>query len=99
MDDGFYIVEKLDGGKARLYNLSDKVFEHREGEVVPEEFCLVIPHWIEDEFFRAFLTFMDREGRKTENDHKLQGKIEAMRDHLQDMKRLIFEPSNFEVKK
>ena len=41
-------------------------------------------------FFSAFAEALDKQGIKTENDFKIQGKLEAKESHLQDMRRLVF---------
>ena len=43
-----------------------------------------------DEFMQAFAEELASHGIKTDNDHKIAGLLEAKNDHLEDMRKLVF---------
>lgn len=65
-----------------------KFTETAEGAFLTQP-SLRIPYHMAPGFFKALAEVMDKEGIKTENDHKIQGLLEATKFHLQDMRKLL----------
>jgi len=66
-------------------------FEKVDPSKVVEEPTLRIGVEFSEDFFPALAAALDSQGIKTENDHKIQGLLEAKESHLQDMRKLVFE--------
>ena len=77
-----------DSRVVNLYTQEMKIL--KEMEKIPDEFILKIPDIMAKEFFKAFAEALDQQGIKTENDFKIQGLLEAKKEHLEDMRRLVF---------
>jgi hypothetical protein len=57
---------------------------------VDEMIAFPTPSWELNEFdLKDLAEALDKLGVKTDNDSKLQGKIEAMTEHLQDLRKLL----------
>lgn len=73
----------------QIYN-----FFNNESEVIgrldeiPEEYKMYIRE--PDVFFKKLAEVLDNRGVKTESDHKIEGLLEAKDNHLQDMRKLVF---------
>lgn len=50
---------------------------------------LRLAHFSAETFFKAMAEAIDKQGVKTENDFKIQGKLEATQGHLQDLRQLL----------
>lgn len=75
-----------------------KVFSARPVELVFEEAkdgtalhgpTLRIPYMLSEEFLKAMAEALDEKGIKTDNDAKIAGTMEAMRDHLKDLRQML----------
>lgn len=55
-------------------------------EMSPSEPTLKLPHDLAVQLFHALAEALDKQGIKTDNDHKIAGILEATRYHLEDMR-------------
>ncbi len=62
--------------------------ERKPGEAYDATFKL--PFEIAGPFLEAMAEALSNHGIKTDNDHKIQGKLEAVKEHLADMRDLVF---------
>ncbi len=70
-----------------------------EEGVVPEA-TLTVSGMISEEFLQAFADELAKKGIKNVNDHRIAGTLEATREHLSDMRKLVFNhPTPTENKK
>lgn len=64
-------------------------------ELPPYEHCshptLVLPRTLSKEILKKLAEALDKQGVKTEHDHKIQGTLDAQSKHLEDMRRIVFE--------
>ncbi len=65
------------------------VFERVEPGIRVVDPTLRISRDLAPKFLKALAECMDKEGIKTENDHKIQGLLEATKLHLKDMRELV----------
>ena len=49
-----------------------------------------IPHWLYDEFIKAFVESMDMKGIKPKTQSLIEGELNATKDHLADLKQVAF---------
>lgn len=67
-----------------------------EGERIPEP-TLTVRGMLSEEFLQAFADELAKKGIKNVNDHRIAGTLEATREHLADMRKLVFNKSITEV--
>ncbi len=80
---------RWDGSKVHLYNFfTQKATTINEGDTYPDEYILKVPGTMRDELFRSLAEAMDKQGIKTENDHKIAGILEATKYHLEDLRKI-----------
>lgn len=64
--------------------------EVQEGERLPDEPFLAFDNFLQqEEFLLAMAEALDDAKIKTEKDAKLQGTLDALRDHLADLRHLL----------
>ena len=79
-------------GNRGIYNpITKEVREIKDGLGMNdfEDMVIKLPYELCQKFFKAMAETLDERGIKTENDSKLQGTMEAMRYHLEDMRKLL----------
>jgi len=86
-----------EGFDGRRYVVSPVKFQLVEsGPGVPVEPTLSIPGNLGKDFLKNIASLLDEEGIKTDNDFKLQGQIDSMKLHLEDMRKIVFK--NLDIK-
>lgn len=60
-----------------------------EGESIPDEFIMKVPHYLVKPLFTALAKTLDERNIKTPNHHTLEGEIVATQKHLQDLRKLL----------
>lgn len=73
-------------GKTFIAKPVQLVFEERTDRCQPSEPTLEIDDELAPSFFQALAEALDERGVKTENDHVVAGKLEAMKAHLEDVR-------------
>lgn len=77
-------------GKIAIHNLFTGVSCRMSmNEPIPDEYVMKIPYRLTDGLFSALAEFLDKNGIKTDNDHKIQGTLDAQRAHLEDLRKLL----------
>lgn len=88
--DGLRIfITTEESGKILLAKPVELVFE----KVNPCEFndpTLKVSGYVANDFLQAFQDALSKRGIKTDNDHKLQGTLEATKYHLEDLRKIVF---------
>lgn len=86
----FLIYERLPDGKMRvilpLDSFQAKVVEAHE-EI---QATFKLPRFDAEEVLKDLAEQLDQKGIKTSRDAKIEGTLEAMKLHLEDMRRLVF---------
>ena len=81
------IWEERDGRIFICKPMQMEMTEAKEGCF--EQPTLRIQHFLAPEFMKALAEALDNNGIKTDSDAKMQGTLEATRDHLRDLKKLL----------
>lgn len=71
------------------------------GFIDPKKFkpFMRIPHWLYDEFIKAFVESMELKGIKPNSQSLIEGELNATKNHLSDMKEVAFKLLKIEPKK
>lgn len=85
-----YLKEERDGKIIIIGQGSEglitQVIELTDGSQTDIKPLLEMPHHIFEQFMRATEVYFTQKGIKTENEHLLEGKTNAMEKHLEDMR-------------
>lgn len=81
-------ISEVNGKRSIAKPIKLEFEEIKEGESI--EHTLKIHNNFSKPFLKAMAEALDKQGIKTENDHKLQGILEATKYHLEDMRKLTF---------
>ena len=81
------ILEKETHSVFNLYSGEAKTI--KTGEEIPDDFVMRIPSHIVNDLFKALADALDQQGIKTEMDAKIEGKFEATKYHLEDLRKLL----------
>lgn len=75
--------------------------EMNQGEVNTMKPFATMTEWVMREMLKAFAKHLQDEGFKDAKDSESIGELKATKTHLEDMRRLVFEPTitNVEVKR
>ena len=85
-----WIVDDFGNGRRILNYVNDQwiATELKEGDFA-EKPSLNLPGRFSNEFMQAIVEAFTARGIKTENDHKIQGKLDATLYHLEDLRSLL----------
>jgi len=84
------IVFQREGNINGVYNLYTGIIkEIKQGRPIPEEFVMKIPNHLVSPLFKALAEALDKQGIKTEMDAKIEGKFEATKYHLEDLRIML----------
>lgn len=73
-----------------IYNfLSGEFQKQKEGEEIPKECRMQVTERWQDEILKALLEHINERGIRTENENKIEGKLEATERHLKDLRQLL----------
>lgn len=64
-------------------------FEEAKDGMAPNGPTLRIPHMIGEDFLHALAQALDEKGIKTDKDAKIEGTLEATREHLKDLRQML----------
>lgn len=83
-----YIIEDVQGGKMLSYDHEGKATEH---DVQAADFAIEPTFVFKESLVPQLLQALADRGFKTDNDHKIAGTLDATRDHLKDMQKIVFD--------
>lgn len=97
------IVQDVDGKRYIAKPVKFKMEEQSRLSSKPTEPTMMISGLVGEEFLRKMAQAIQEQGIKPESDAKLEGKLEATKDHLDDMRTLLhlkapnYEKGNIQV--
>lgn len=82
--------EELEGHEFLVHNFYTKTYKKiKDGELFPEEFILSIPHYLLHDIVKGLGDLLTENNIKTENEHKVEGRLQATEKHLSDLRQLL----------
>lgn len=80
----------LEGSIRTIWNFAKGIATVvQPGDLLPKECIMEIPNNLFDEMIKAFAEIANEKGMKLESDLKREGKLEATKYHLEDLRKLL----------
>ncbi len=91
-----YVTREGFGGKVMIAKPVTLEFEEVD-QTVSQDGTLFVHGVVANQFMQSLADALAGQQVKTENDHKIEGVLEATKAHLTDMRQLVFEPRQLKI--